>query len=173
MRPNPAAGCTCASPESQRRRAASTVARSARRSIRTISAPRAGAARARRRVSFITTRSRCARSTRAVACWPPRRWYRCTGDDALTGRWRVLTLMTTAQAGAAVVQQALGSLSPIFVTSFSLSKAQLGLMFTALMLGSGLFVGAAGVVTDRWGERRMVLLSGMAMTFALLAATLF
>jgi len=91
----------------------------------------------------------------------------------LTGRWRVLTLMTTAQAGASVVQQALGSLSPIFVTTFGLSKAQLGVIFTALMLGSACFVGAAGVVTDRWGERRMVLLSGMAMTFALLAATLF
>lgn len=91
----------------------------------------------------------------------------------MTGRWRVLTLMTTAQAGASVVQQALGSLSPIFVAAFGLSKAQLGVIFTALMLGSALFVGAAGVFTDRWGERRMVLFSGMAMTCALLAATLF
>ena len=81
--------------------------------------------------------------------------------------------MTTAQAGASVVQQALGSLSPIFVSAFGLSKAQLGVIFTALMLGSACFVGAAGVVTDRWGERRMVLLSGMTMTGALLAATLF
>jgi MFS transporter, ACS family, aldohexuronate transporter len=85
----------------------------------------------------------------------------------------VLTLMTTAQAGAAVVQQALGALAPIFVTTFGLSKAQLGVIFTALMLGSACFVGAAGVVTDRWGERRILLVSGMAMTFALLAATLF
>jgi MFS family permease len=91
----------------------------------------------------------------------------------MTGRWRVLTLMTTAQAGASVVQQALGSLSPVFVVTFGLSKAQLGVLFTALMLGSALFVGAAGVATDRWGERRMMLLSGMVMTGALLAATLF
>jgi MFS transporter, ACS family, aldohexuronate transporter len=81
--------------------------------------------------------------------------------------------MTTAQAGASVVQQALGSLSPIFVATFGLSKAQLGVIFTALMLGSALFVGAAGVLTDHWGERRIMLLSGLAMTFALLAATLF
>jgi MFS transporter, ACS family, hexuronate transporter len=81
--------------------------------------------------------------------------------------------MTTAQAGASVVQQALGSLSPMFVSAFGLSKAQLGVIFTALMLGSACFVGAAGVVTDRWGERRMVLLSGLTMTGALLAATLF
>ena len=92
--------------------------------------------------------------------------------DAMTERWRVLTLMTTAQAGAAGVQQALGSLSPILVATFVLSKAQLGIVFTALMLGSACFVGAAGLMTDRWGERRMVLLSGMTMTGALLAATL-
>ncbi|MEA2718889.1 MAG: hypothetical protein QOJ39_753 [Candidatus Eremiobacteraeota bacterium] len=88
----------------------------------------------------------------------------------MTGRWRVLTLMTTAQAGASVVQQALGSLSPILVATFVLSKAQLGVIFTALMVGSALFVAASGVLTDRWGERRMVLLSGVAMTCALLAA---
>ncbi len=81
--------------------------------------------------------------------------------------------MTTAQAGAAVVQQALGSLSPIFVAAFGLSKAQLGVIFTALMLGSACFVAAAGVMTDRWGERRILLFSGMTMTLALLAATLF
>ena len=47
-------------------------------------------------------------------------------DAAMTARWRVLALMTTAQAGASVVQQALGSLSPILVATFALSKAQLG-----------------------------------------------
>ena len=90
----------------------------------------------------------------------------------MTARWRVLTLMTTAQAGASVVQQALGSLSPILVAAFVLSKAQLGVIFTALMVGSALFVAASGVLTDRWGERRMVLLSGAMMTLALLAAAI-
>jgi len=90
----------------------------------------------------------------------------------MSRRWRVLALMTTAQAGASVVQQALGSLSPIFVASFAISKAQLGIIFTALMFGSASFTAAAGVLTDRFGERRMVLYSGIAMTAALLAATL-
>lgn len=80
--------------------------------------------------------------------------------------------MTTAQAGASVVQQALGSLSPIFVATFAISKTQLGAIFTALMFGSASFTAAAGVMTDRWGERRLVLYSGLAMTVALLAATL-
>ncbi|HEX3465790.1 MAG TPA: MFS transporter [Candidatus Elarobacter sp.] len=90
----------------------------------------------------------------------------------MSARWRVLALMTAAQAGASVVQQALGSLSPILVAEFVLSKAQLGAIFTALMLGSACFTAAAGVMTDRFGERRMVLLSGVTMTISLLAATL-
>ncbi len=91
---------------------------------------------------------------------------------AMSGRWRVLTLMTTAQAGASVVQQALGSLSPTFVATFALSKAQLGVIFTALMLGSALFVAVAGLLTDRWGERTIMLVSGALMAGALLAVTL-
>jgi MFS family permease len=90
----------------------------------------------------------------------------------MTQRWRVLMLMTFAQAGASVVQQALGSLSPILVATFAISKAQLGVIFTAMMFGSASFTAAAGVLTDRFGERRMVLYSGIAMTIALLAATL-
>jgi MFS family permease len=90
----------------------------------------------------------------------------------MTQRWRVLALMTTAQAGASVMQQALGSLSPILVVAFELTKAQLGFAFSALMFGSASFTAAAGVMTDRWGERRMVLFSGIAMAASLLAATL-
>jgi MFS family permease len=80
--------------------------------------------------------------------------------------------MTAAQAGASVVQQALGSLSPILVAEFVLTKTELGAIFTALMLGSACFTAAAGVMTDRFGERRMVLGSGITMTIALLAASL-
>lgn len=91
----------------------------------------------------------------------------------MSPRWRVLTLMTAAQAGASVVQQALGSLSPVLVATFDLSKAQLGVVFTALMGGCAAFTAVAGLLTDRWGERRMVLFAGATMTLALLAAPLF
>ncbi len=91
----------------------------------------------------------------------------------MSARWRVLALMTAAQAGASVVQQALGSLSPVLVSTFDLSKAQLGVVFTALMGGCAAFTALAGVLTDRWGERRMVLFAGTTMTLALLAAPLF
>lgn len=90
----------------------------------------------------------------------------------MSERWRVLALMTGAQAGASVVQQALGSLSPVLVATFALNKAQLGVVFTAMFLGSMCFTAISGVLTDRWGERRLVLWSGVLMAFALLAVPL-
>ena len=85
-------------------------------------------------------------------------------------RWRVLALMTTAQAGASLVQQALGSLSPILVATFALSNAQLGVVFSAILLGATCFTAISGALTDRWGERTMLLLSALVMTAALLGA---
>jgi MFS family permease len=87
-------------------------------------------------------------------------------------RWRVLTIMTTAQAGSSLLQQALGALSPVLVATFALSKAQLGVLFTALMLGATCATAAAGAFTDRWGERKMLLISALVMIAALLAGML-
>jgi ACS family hexuronate transporter-like MFS transporter len=87
-------------------------------------------------------------------------------------RWRVLVLMTSAQAGASLVQQALGSISPFLVATFGLSNAKLGVVFSAILVGAMCFTAISGALTDRWGERRMLLISAALMTAALLAATL-
>ncbi len=90
----------------------------------------------------------------------------------MTERWRVLALMTTAQAGSSLVQQALGSLSPVLVATFALSKTQLGVVFTAILVGASCFTAVSGALTDRWGERKMLLISASVMTVALLGVTL-
>lgn len=90
----------------------------------------------------------------------------------MRGKYRVLALMTTAQAGASVVQQALGSLAPFLVLQFSLSHAQLGMMFTAMYLGSACFTAVSGVLTDRFGERTMVAVSGGVLALGLAVAAL-
>jgi MFS family permease len=82
-------------------------------------------------------------------------------------RWRVLALMTGAQAGASPIQQALGSLSVALVAAFGLSKAQLGVAFSALLIGCTCCTAAAGALIDRWGERRMLLISTIVMSIAL------
>lgn len=88
----------------------------------------------------------------------------------MTGKYRVLALMTGAQAGASIVQQAVGVLAPFLILQFGLSQAQLGAMFTSLYLGSALFTAFSGVLTDRFGERTMVAVSGSVMAVALVAS---
>lgn len=90
----------------------------------------------------------------------------------MSTKWRVLWLMTGAQAGASIFQQALGSLSPTIVATFGLSKAQLGVIFTALLAGSAAFTAAAGILTDRWGERRVILGAAVVMALSLIGAAL-
>ena len=96
-----------------------------------------------------------------------------SGDGGGHERWRVLALMTAAQAGSSLLQQALGSLSPLLLATFALNKAQLGIVFSAILLGAACFTALSGAFTDRWGERKMLLVSALVMTAALLGAALF
>jgi len=84
----------------------------------------------------------------------------------------MLALMTGAQIGTAVVQQGLGSLAPSLLTTFGLSKAQLGVSFTALAIGSAFFTVLAGVMVDRYGERPVVFWGGIGVGVSLLCAAL-
>lgn len=90
----------------------------------------------------------------------------------MTGKYRVLALMTGAQAGASVVQQAVGVLAPFLILQYGLSQAQLGALFTSLYVGSALFTAFSGVLTDRFGERTMVGASGGLMAFALVVSVI-
>lgn len=90
----------------------------------------------------------------------------------MSERYRVLALMTSAQAGASVIQQGIGVLGPFFIAQFALTKIELGSLFFAMFLGSTLFTAVSGIMTDRLGERAMVLASGLLMAAALAAATI-
>jgi MFS family permease len=83
-------------------------------------------------------------------------------------KYRILGLMTGAQAGASIIQQAVGALAPFLILEFGVNKTQLGSMFTSLYIGSALCTAFSGVLTDRLGERTMVAISGAVMTVALL-----
>ena len=87
-------------------------------------------------------------------------------------KWRILALMTGAQSGGAIVQQALGVLAPFLIVQYGVNKAQLGALFTAMNIGAMLFTAFSGVLTDRFGERPMVALSGALMSFALVFSVL-
>jgi len=82
-------------------------------------------------------------------------------------RYVVLGLLLVAQIGASLIQQGLGALTPFFVAALHLSKAQLGTAFTALSLGSAIFLTPSGILVDRIGERRAIFASGILMGLSL------
>lgn len=90
----------------------------------------------------------------------------------MSPRYRILALMTSAQVGMSIVQQAVGVLAPWFIAEYAINKAQLGALFTALFLGSASCTLIAGVLTDRLGERGMLAVAGTLMTASLAASAL-
>jgi MFS family permease len=91
----------------------------------------------------------------------------------MTGKYRVLGLMTGAQAGASVIQQSFGVLAPFLIADFALSDAAFGALLTAMFIGSTCFTAFSGLLTDQIGERRMVLYSGLVMGVALIAGAVW
>jgi ACS family hexuronate transporter-like MFS transporter len=86
------------------------------------------------------------------------------------GRYNILLLLTVTQMGSAVIQQGFGVLGPLLIAEFHISKAQLGILFSAMFFGTTCFTALAGALTDRVGERRMIAISALLMTIALVAA---
>jgi MFS family permease len=75
----------------------------------------------------------------------------------------ILFWMTLAQAGATLDQQGLGGLAPFFANDLHLDHASLGVLYGAIYLGSTLFTAPSGLLVDRYGEKTVVLISGLAM----------
>ena len=90
---------------------------------------------------------------------------------ATSSRASVLMLLTAAQAAASVVQQGFGSLAPFLIKEFGLSHAQVGLSFSIILGGAVFTTALAGVVVDRFGERKMILWSGVGMGAALVMSS--
>jgi MFS family permease len=86
-------------------------------------------------------------------------------------RYEVLALFTGAMVGASLFIMATGALMPFFETAFHLGQTQLGLVLSVQMAGSLLMTAVAGMLTDRFGDKAVVLWSGLFMGVALLAAS--
>jgi len=84
----------------------------------------------------------------------------------------VLTLFTGAMVGASLFIMATGALMTFFKSALNLDQAQLGLILSAQLIGSVAMTSVAGLLTDRFGDKAVVLWSGMLMGVALIAAAL-
>jgi len=87
-------------------------------------------------------------------------------------RYEVLALFTGAMVGASLWLMATGALMPSFTAALHIGQTQLGAILSVQMIGSVAMTSVAGLLTDRFGDRTVVLWSGLIMGFALITASL-
>jgi MFS family permease len=86
--------------------------------------------------------------------------------------YEVLALFTGAMVGASLLITATGALMPFFNAALHLNQTQLGLILSIQMLGSVAMTSVAGLLTDRFGDKAVVLWSAILMGLASIAAAL-
>jgi MFS family permease len=91
----------------------------------------------------------------------------------ISRRYAILALVTSAQAGASIVQQGFGSLAPAISADLHIGHAAFGLLFGILMAGAAGTTALAGLIVDSAGERTVIFYSGLLMGAALIASALF
>jgi MFS family permease len=87
-------------------------------------------------------------------------------------RYEVLALFTGAMVGASLSVMGSGTLMPFYAAAFHLGQSQLGWILSVQMIGSVGMTAVAGMLTDRFGDKAVVLWSGVIMGLALIAASL-
>lgn len=87
-------------------------------------------------------------------------------------RYEVLALFTGAMVGATLFIMATGTLLPIFEQVFHLNQAQCGLVLSVQMVGAVLTTSVAGALTDRFGDKKVVLWASWFMGIALVIGAL-
>ncbi|TJV53699.1 MAG: MFS transporter [Mesorhizobium sp.] len=110
-------------------------------------------------MSAIVTRSDCEPSKRSIASAPAGRTF---GPNH---RWKVLGIGVAANAGFSATFSGIPATAVAMRQGYHLGNAELGLALGLLGLGVALSELPWGVLTDRWGDRR-VLLTGLGATAA-------
>lgn len=87
-------------------------------------------------------------------------------------RYEVLALFTGAMVGASLSVMGSGALMPFYASAFHLGQSQLGWILSVQMIGSVGMTAVAGMLTDRFGDKAVVLWSGVIMGLALIAASM-
>lgn len=86
-------------------------------------------------------------------------------------RWVVLGLTTLMQLGVSLPQQTPAALGPVLTPALHLSRAELGLLTSAIWGGMLLGMLPTGMLADRFGERKVIAAGGLGLAlFMLLAA---
>jgi sugar phosphate permease len=92
-------------------------------------------------------------------------------SDVSSYRWTILLLATLVQVGVSILQQAPAALGPVLIRDLDLSRAQIGLLSSAIWGGMLLAMLPVGLLIDRHGERRLIVAGVTAMALLVLWAT--
>lgn len=93
------------------------------------------------------------------------------GSRGSSYRWVILAVTTLTQAGVSILQQVPAALGPVLTSELHISRAQVGLLASAIWGGMLFTMLISGILIDRRGERLMVLLGVSAMVvFAFVAS---
>ena len=86
-------------------------------------------------------------------------------------RWYALGMTTLGQAAANILTSAFGPLAPFLQNDLSISRAEVGLISTAVSLAAAPSALFGGRAADRVGERRVLILSSIVGALAALAVS--
>jgi MFS family permease len=88
-------------------------------------------------------------------------------------RYFVLALFTLSMIAGSMLYGGIGALVPYVGRSFGLPHSELGLIATAMVLGGLLTIAISGTLCDRYGDKAMLLESGVLMGGSMMAAAIF
>ena len=82
-------------------------------------------------------------------------------------RYFVLGILTLTQTGTSLIGQSIGTLAPFIAPALDLDRTHLGILSAGISITWALVGAFSGVIVDRFGERRMIFLSGIGMGLAI------
>jgi MFS transporter, ACS family, hexuronate transporter len=88
-------------------------------------------------------------------------------------RWVILLVATLVQVGVSSLQQAPAALGPVLTRDLDLTRAQIGILSSAIWGGMLFAMLPVGLLIDRHGERRLITAGVTAMALLALWATRF
>jgi MFS family permease len=82
-------------------------------------------------------------------------------------RYFVLGILTLTQTGTSLIAQSVGALAPFLAVALALDRTHIGMLPAGIAITWAAFGMFSGVIVDRFGERRMIFLSGLGMGLAI------
>lgn len=83
-------------------------------------------------------------------------------------RWVILFVTTFTQATIALISQGIGPLAPFLISGLGLTKTQVGFTGGAVNVGTTLTALMAGRAVDIWGEKKVLVVGGVATGIAII-----